>query len=84
MRAVDSYRDREWYDVCIEKTHTHYGLRMAGRFRFGGKTVYEATLDRARVFDPPSSPDYFMAGDPHINFYRGSVLYDDIRLFVRP
>lgn len=25
-------------------------------------------------------PDYFMLGDPHINFYEGSVLVDDLRL----
>lgn len=27
-------------------------------------------------------PDYFMFGDPHINFYEGQVYYDDIRLEV--
>lgn len=27
-------------------------------------------------------PDYFMFGDPHNNFYEGSVHYDDIRLEV--
>jgi hypothetical protein len=27
-------------------------------------------------------PDYFMIGDPHINFYEGSLMIDDIRLKV--
>lgn len=27
-------------------------------------------------------PDYFMMGDPHVNFYEGSVLIDDLRLEV--
>jgi hypothetical protein len=27
-------------------------------------------------------PDYFMFGDPHTNYYRGSVLYDDVVLEV--
>jgi hypothetical protein len=27
-------------------------------------------------------PDYFMFGDPHINYYEGQVYYDDIRLEV--
>jgi hypothetical protein len=27
-------------------------------------------------------PDWFMLGDPHENFYRGSVLYDDVQLEV--
>jgi hypothetical protein len=30
-----------------------------------------------------SWPDWFMFGDPHENFYMGSVLYDDVRLEVR-
>lgn len=29
-----------------------------------------------------SWPDWFMFGDPHENFYRGSVLYDDVQLEV--
>ena len=28
-------------------------------------------------------PDWFMFGDPHENFYMGSVLYDDVQLEVR-
>lgn len=38
--------------------------------------------------DPPlwpantAWPDYFMFGDPHNNFYEGSVYYDDIRLEI--
>ena len=27
-------------------------------------------------------PDYFFFGDPHINYYRGSAEYDDIRLYL--
>lgn len=30
-----------------------------------------------------SWPDWFMFGDPHSNYYEGSVLYDDVRLEVR-
>lgn len=29
-------------------------------------------------------PDYFMFGDPHIAHYEGTVLYDDVELWVRP
>lgn len=31
-----------------------------------------------------SYPDYFMFGDPHITHYEGTVLYDDVELWVRP
>jgi len=27
-------------------------------------------------------PDFFMFGDPHVNYYEGEVLYDDVRLEV--
>ena len=27
-------------------------------------------------------PDWFMFGDPHTNYYRGQVLYDDVQLEV--
>ena len=27
-------------------------------------------------------PDWFQLGDPHENYYEGSVLYDDLRLEV--
>jgi hypothetical protein len=27
-------------------------------------------------------PDFFMFGDPHNNYYRGSVFYDDIKLEI--
>jgi len=27
-----------------------------------------------------SYPDYFMIGEPHINYYEGNVLIDDISL----
>ncbi|MFZ5893604.1 MAG: hypothetical protein ACOY0T_21255 [Myxococcota bacterium] len=27
-------------------------------------------------------PDYFMFGDPHVNFYEGTVYYDDVKLEI--
>ena len=27
-------------------------------------------------------PEYFMFGDPHVNYYEGQVLYDDVKLEV--
>lgn len=28
-------------------------------------------------------PDYFMFGDPHVNYYEGTVYYDDVKLEVK-
>ncbi|CAH2717354.1 hypothetical protein BACCIP111895_04546 [Neobacillus rhizosphaerae] len=27
-------------------------------------------------------PDYFFFGDPHINYYEGTELYDDVKLYL--
>jgi hypothetical protein len=83
VRAADAYRDKTWYRVCIEKTREHYALFMSGDFEYGGETSYSAEIPRKRVFDPPGSPDYFMFGDPHANFYRGSAYIGSIELFRR-
>ena len=62
-------------------------------FRFGPSVSAPAREEcaegpRARVgnklFDPwpagPEYPDFFMIGDPHINYYEGSLLVDDFVL----
>ncbi|MFN8613526.1 MAG: hypothetical protein U0931_38665 [Vulcanimicrobiota bacterium] len=82
IRAVDAYREQGWYEVSIEKTRRSYTLSMAGDFVFGGSRTYRATIDRERVWDPPGSPDYFMLGDPHINYYRGQVYCSKVQLFI--
>jgi hypothetical protein len=52
----------------------------------GEKLDPDCARDGARVWDgwQPGRgwPDYFFFGDPHINYYRGEVLYDGIRLEV--
>ncbi|HTL11632.1 MAG TPA: hypothetical protein VL588_04050 [Bdellovibrionota bacterium] len=82
IRAVDAYKDRTWYEACIEKTPQSYGISVAGDFKYGGKRKYENSIDAAKVFTQAGARDYFMMGDPHINYYRGTVYYDDVRLWV--
>lgn len=82
IRAVDAYLEDTWYDVCIQKTKAHYVLSMNGKFKYGGETHYVARIERSRAFEREGTPDYFMFGDPHVNFYRGRALFDDIRLYV--
>lgn len=84
IRAVDAYRERTWYDVCIEKTANSFRLTMTGDFRNGGQKTYDALIEGSRVFNFEGTPDYFMFGDPHVNYYRGLAYFDDIRLYVRP
>jgi len=82
VRAVDAYLDNKWYEVCIARTTETYTLKIEGDFQYGGKQNYEASLPVAKVFHADGFPDYFMLGDPHVNFYRGEMYVDDVRLEV--
>ena len=67
------------------KTHRGAAKRFkrtaSGKFKSGGETTYTGTIDGGGVFHA-GGPSWFMFGDPHENFYVGSVLYDDVRLEV--
>jgi len=82
IRAVDAYRDNTWYHACVERGDGKYSLGVSGDFRFGGKRTYSADIDSGRVYHAQGWPDYFVFGDPHNNYYRGRVYYDDIHLEV--
>ena len=83
IRAVDAYKDNTWYSVCIERNPNDFVLSISGDFKFGGQQTYIATIPIGAVYQAePGIPDYFMFGDPHNNYYRGFVYYDDIRLEV--
>jgi hypothetical protein len=83
IRAVDAYKDRTWYTACIERNATDYVLSISGDFKFGGQQTYTGTFPLSATYaTAPTIPDFFMFGDPHNNFYRGSIYYDDIKLEV--
>jgi hypothetical protein len=81
IRAVDAYKDNTWYSACIERNPTHFVLTVAGDFKYGGLQTYEGSIPIAAVYRAESGvPDFFMFGDPHNNYYRGQVFYDDVKL----
>jgi hypothetical protein len=82
IRAVDAYLPGEWYRAVIERDGDRFTLQASGRFKYGGEKTYTATIESAGIFHAGGTPDWFMFGDPHENFYLGSVLYDDVRLEV--
>jgi hypothetical protein len=77
--AADAYEDRQWYVACIERRDGQMRLSIAGRFRFGGPRTYEGTIALEELADP-QTPHYWLLGDPHTNYYEGSVLVDEITL----
>jgi hypothetical protein len=81
IRAVDAYKDKTWYNACIERNPEAFVLTVSGDFKWGGRQTYVGTIPLRLVYAAePGIPDFFMFGDPHNNYYRGSVYYDDIKL----
>jgi hypothetical protein len=81
IRAVDAYKDNTWYNACIERNPVSFVLTVSGDFKWGGQQTYVGTIPLSLVYAAePGIPDFFMFGDPHNNYYRGSVYYDDIKL----
>lgn len=82
--AVDAYQEQQWYTACFARNDTQLTWRLSGTFRFGGQTTYEATLSDASGLADFDQPHYWMLGDPHVNYYEGSLLVDDVTLRVSP
>jgi hypothetical protein len=81
IRAVDAYKDKTWYSACIERNEDDFVLTTSGDFKWGGQQTYVGKIPVRSVYEAGEGvPDFFMFGDPHNNYYRGSVYYDDIRL----
>jgi hypothetical protein len=81
IRAVDAYKDNTWYAACIERNEDAFVLTVSGDFKWGGQQTYIGTIPLHAVYATDAGiPDFFMFGDPHNNYYRGTVYYDDIKL----
>jgi hypothetical protein len=81
IRAVDAYKDGTWYSACVERNEDDFVLTVSGDFKWGGQQTYVGTIPVSAVNAAGEGvPDFFMFGDPHNNYYRGTVYYDDIKL----
>jgi hypothetical protein len=81
IRAVDAYKDNTWYSACIARDDTDFVLTVSGDFKWGGQQTYTGRIPVNSVYQAGAGiPDFFMFGDPHNNYYRGTVYYDNIKL----
>lgn len=81
IRSVDAYKDNTWYSACIAREDDAFVLTVSGDFKWGGQQTYVGTIPASRVYQAGAGiPDFFMFGDPHNNYYQGSVYYDDVKL----
>jgi hypothetical protein len=82
LYAVDAYRDRRWYTACLERDGDRIVLSLEGDFRIHGPVRYRAAIDLTTL-DHRDAPHYWLLGDPHTNYYEGSLLVDDVTLTTR-
>src|SRR5579875_231713 len=81
IRTADAYLPNTWYNACIERNTKNFVLTTSGNFKWGGQQTYVGTIPVNQVtLTSDTLPDFFMFGDPHNNYYRGTVYYDDITL----
>jgi len=74
------YEENAFYQVEIEKTTTNFILRVLTE---DGQVLEEGAVPLSEVWHgQDSSPDYLVIGDPHENYYQGSVTIKDITMPV--
>ena len=69
QRAVQ-YQKGAWYQVEMEKTAGEYILTIFDR---NGHLLKRGSVPRQSVWHADTHPDYLVVGDPHENYYQGSM-----------
>jgi hypothetical protein len=74
-----TYEPGQWYRVEIEKTKRQYIMTIRSE---SGQLLKTASVDLKKVWrvDEPHK-DYFAIGDPHENYYQGSMKIKSITLY---
>jgi len=77
-----TYDFQRWYKVEIEKTAREFILRVLSE---DGKLLKEAQIDLKKIWhEDEFHEDYFVLGDPHENYYQGSMKIKSIAMPVFP
>ncbi len=84
LLAADAYKEQTWYTACFIRRDDRFTMRISGDFRMGGKTTYEALLTDTSGIYQYQAPHFWFLGDPHINYYEGSLLVDDVTVHIDP
>ncbi|MBI3618032.1 MAG: hypothetical protein HY210_07445 [Candidatus Omnitrophica bacterium] len=75
MKAV-AYEQNKWYRVEIEKTKRQYIMSVCSD---AGKLLKSASVNLEKVWNADEyHKDYFVIGDPHENYYQGSMKIKEI------
>jgi len=77
-RKAWEYRREDWFRVEVIKTSAEYILRLSTE---QGVLLKEARVPHAYVWhEDGRHPEYFVIGDPHENYYQGSLKIKSIRM----
>ena len=77
-RKALSYEPSSWYQIAIEKTTTQFILSI---YDEKGGLLKEGKVDLKNVWhEDESLRDYFVLGDPHENYYEGSMKIKSIAM----
>lgn len=81
LASVDAYKDNTWYKVCYKRMDNKLTMSISGDFKYGGRKTYSGTIDGNLLYHFDKQHFFYM-GDPHINYYEGTALIDDISVKV--
>ena len=77
MKAV-TYEPDKWYRIEIEKTKKQYIMSVRSE---SGQLLKSASVDLDKVWHADEyHEDYFVIGDPHENYYQGSMKIREITI----
>jgi hypothetical protein len=71
------YDPKEWYRVEIEKTDRQFILSV---YSSGGDLLKRGKVDIKDVWRGQGQGEYFVVGEPHENYYQGSMRIDTLKL----
>ncbi len=75
-----TYAPKAWYQIEVEKTDTQFIL---GIYDERGKLLQQGKVELTDIWhEDESHQDYFVVGDPHENYYQGSMKIESIESTV--
>ena len=79
-KAVE-YQPDAWYTVEVERTATSFILSV---YDEAGSLLQRGIIETQDVWHASDAPDYFVVGDPHENYYQGSMKIQSMTLATAP
>ena len=77
-KKAETYESNQWYRVEVEKTKKQYIMSVLTE---KGKLLKRTTVDFKNIWNVDEyHKDYFVIGDPHENYYQGSMKIKEVSM----